>query len=326
MLAILKKLDIVKLFLFAILIRLMLMPFFFHPDIKTYNYQSSFLKEGVFNIYIYLIDNREKLTLKEEFVYFPLTYFFLGGYQILSTPFLGNNFSDWLSDGSAGAIDKVGVFRYLFILKIPYLIFDLAIPFLLIKLFNDFKLKRQVFILWLFNPFSLGLIYIFSNVDIIPLFFSLISLLLFINKRIILSGLFLGLAASFKAYPLIFVPFMFIFLGNTKERLKFVTIIVSTVLLCILFFWSNEFIHSALISSLTTRIAFPNIPIGFGESLMVGIISLLILFLTGLINKNVSKVWDYLLAALLLIFSTIHYHIQWLLWIMPFVVIFHILK
>src|SRR5581483_3617962 len=85
----------------AILLRLLIMPFFFHPDIKTYSYQVSFLQKGILNIYSYLPENKAELPLKEEFVYFPLTYFTLGIYQIIASPFLGPDFYSWVSNASA---------------------------------------------------------------------------------------------------------------------------------------------------------------------------------------------------------------------------------
>lgn len=320
------ELDLIKVFLLAILIRLLIMPFYFHPDIKTYSWQSSFLRDGVFNIYTYLIDNKQKLPLKEEFVYFPLTYFFLGTYQIVASPILGTNFKSWLSDASSEAVNTIGTFRYLFILKFPYLILDLLIPFLLIKFFKDKKEKKEVFLLWLFNPISIAIIYIFSNIDIIPVTLTLISLLLFKNKRIFLSALVLGVAAGFKAYPLVLLPFILLFTNNFKDLIKMLVVPIGTVILIIFLFWSTAFLNSALISGLTTRIAFPAIPIGFGESLIIGILSLSTLFFAGLTEegKKLNQLWLYLLMTLLLVFSGIHYHVQWLLWIMPFLVIFSI--
>lgn len=315
-----------NLLILAILLRFLIMPFYFHPDIKTYHFQSSFLKKGILDIYSHLQKNKEILPLKEEFVYFPLTYFFLGTYQIIASPFLGSEFDSWLSDASSESINKVGSFRYLFVLKLPYLFFDLIIAFLLIRFFNDERNKRQAFILWLFNPFSLAIIYIFSNVDIIPVFLSLVSLLLFKNKRLLLSGFILALAVGFKAYPILFLPFLLIFVKDLKDRLLMTGITLGTVLVIIAPFWSKAFLDSALVSSLTTRLAFPGIGIGFGEALMVGIVLLSALFFTLLVsnNRNVDSIWYYLLSVLLVIFSSIHFHIQWLLWIMPFLIIFYI--
>ena len=96
----LKLPNILNLFLLAILIRLLLMPFYFHPDIKTYHFQSSHLQKGVFNIYSYLTENKQNLPIREEFVYFPLTYLFLGTYQIAASPLLGGDFNNWLSYAS----------------------------------------------------------------------------------------------------------------------------------------------------------------------------------------------------------------------------------
>lgn len=325
MFTVLKELNLTKLFILAIIIRLLIMPFYFHQDIKTYNWQSSFLKSGVFNIYTYLTDNKEKLPLKEEFVYFPLTYLFLGTYQAIVSPVMGSDFNNWLSDASSQVLDRAGTFKYLFILKFPYLILDLIIPFLIIKFFKDIKQKRKAFIIWLFNPISLTLIYIFSNVDIIAVILSLISILLFRNKKIFLSGLILGLAAGFKAYPLLFLPFLLLFTDRTREVVKMVAVSLGTLILIILPFWSQAFLNSALISGLTTRIAYPSIPLGFGESLMVGVLTLVALFFAGLTTagRKATKAWLMIFIALLFIFSGIHFHIQWLLWIIPFVIIFY---
>lgn len=328
MIKILKELGMVKLFLLAILIRLLIMPFFFHPDIKTYNWQSSYLKNGIFNIYSYLVVNKQDLPLKEEFVYFPFTYFFLGTYQIIVSPVLGANFQNWLSDASAQAVDRLGTFRYLFILKFPYLILDLVIPFLLIRFLKDTKSKKEVFTLWLFNPVSIAIIYIFSNIDIIPVTLTLISLLLFIDKRILLGAAFLGIAAGFKAYPMLLLPFILLFTSNYKDVAKILFVSIGILIAVILPFWSSAFLNSALISGLTTRIAFPGIPLGFGESLMIGILILTVLFFAGFteVGKKLNRLWLYILMVLFLLFSGIHYHIQWLLWIMPLISIFFVFQ
>lgn len=325
MFKILTQLNLTKLFILAILIRLLIMPFYFHPDIKTYHYQASFLRDGIFNIYTYLTNNKDKLPFKEEFVYFPLTYFFLGTYQIIAAPVLGSNFDDWLSDASSQSVERIGVFRYLFILKFPYLLFDLTIPFLLIHFLKDIKQKKEIFILWLFNPISIAIIYIFSNIDIIPVTLSLISLLLFKNKRILLSGLILGLAAGFKAYPLLFLPFFLLYTNKYTDLVRLAAVSLGSTILIIALFWSTAFLNSALISGLTTRIAFPGIGLGFGESLMVAVLLLSGLFLMGLTEngKRLNNVWLCMFLVLLLLFSSIHFHIQWLLWIMPFLVLFY---
>jgi len=41
----------IKLLFLAVALRLLVSAFLYHPDIKTFNFQSSFLKKGVVDIY-----------------------------------------------------------------------------------------------------------------------------------------------------------------------------------------------------------------------------------------------------------------------------------
>lgn len=319
----------IKILSLAILIRLLIMPFYFHPDIKTFNFQSSFLKQGVYDIYSHLVESREKLPLKEEFVYFPLTYFFLGGYQFLISPLLGEGFSDWLYDASQTASERVGVYKYLFLLKLLYLFFDIALGLLLMQFFKTPQQKKKALLFWLFNPFSILLIYGFSNIDIVPTFISFASVLLFLRKKIVLSALLIGVAAGFKAYPLLFIPFFLIYANTFKQRILILLVSLGSFFVIIAPFISKQaFIQSTMVSGLTTRIFFPSFGIGFGETLMLPVLASVALFFFGLLkeNKKDEDIWKYLLALLLLIFSFIHYHIQWLVWIMPFLIMLIIHK
>jgi hypothetical protein len=135
-----------KLLLLAIVLRLLVSAFIFHPDIKTYSFQASFLKKGVFNIYSYLVENKKTLPLKDGFVYFPLTYLTLGGYQAVLSPVFGSGFDSWLSDAGVNSfIGNSQIFKYLVLLKLPYLVLDIAIAFLLMRFFESKEEKKKVF-------------------------------------------------------------------------------------------------------------------------------------------------------------------------------------
>ncbi|KPJ70859.1 hypothetical protein AMJ51_00745, partial [Microgenomates bacterium DG_75] len=47
--------------LMALFIRFLLMPFLYHPDIKSHHFHFYFLSQKVFNIYQYLADNIQNL-------------------------------------------------------------------------------------------------------------------------------------------------------------------------------------------------------------------------------------------------------------------------
>ncbi len=315
-----KTLSVKWLFIIAIVIRLFIAPFFYHPDIKTYNYQASFLKQGVFDIYSYLALHKHQLPLKEEFVYFPVTYFVLGGWQFLMQPFFGSEFDSWLGNAGQSFLDQSGTYRYLFLLKVPYLIVDLLIAFVLFALVKDKIQKRKVLLFWLFNPLSILLLYVYSNVDIYPVLFILLTLLFFKKERFILSALFLGIAAAFKAFPLLLVPFIVPFIPQMKNKILFAVISLGVFILSIAPFLPSEaFRNATLVSGLTTRIFFNNIHIGFGEYLMVPIILLSALFYITLQFKQYlfEKLVVVSFLVFLFIFASIHFHIQWLLWIVP---------
>jgi hypothetical protein len=316
-----------KLLILAIFLRLLVAAFYFHPDIKTYNFQASFLRHGVFNIYTYLVNNKATLPIKEEFVYFPLTYLTVGGYQGIIAPVLGKGFDSWLSSANVnGFVKDPGIFKYLLALKLPILAADVAIAYLLMKFFDDRKDKKKAFVFWLFNPFTIVIFYIFSNVDIYPVVLTITALLLAKRNKLILSSLILGVAAGFKLYPILLVPFLFLKAGSLKEKLLVIVAPAVTLGIVTSPFLSSAFIQSAAISGLTTRILNPGFSIGFGEFNIVGLTGLVALFFYGfLIDKKINLL-NYWIAVFLLIFSFSHFNVQWLAWVAPFLVILSVQK
>lgn len=316
-----------KLLILAILLRILVAVFIFHPDIKTFNFQASFLRHGIFNIYSYLINNKENLSLKENFVYFPLTYLTLGSYQAVVAPILGSGFDGWLANAdSFGVVTDQNIFKYLIILKIPYLILDIVTAFIFLNYFEDKKNGKKAFTFWLFNPFTIFIIYAFGNVDIFPVVLVLLSLVFIKNEKKTLAALMLGLAAGFKIYPLLFVPFLFVSGKTLKEKMKLAIIPFGVFGFVSLPFLSSAFLESTLISGLTTRLFNPGINVGFGESIIVGLMLLSFLFFYCLLIDKKPNIFNYFLATLLIIFSFSHFHIAWLLWVSPFAIILAVKK
>ncbi|MFZ3302002.1 MAG: hypothetical protein WA152_04790 [Microgenomates group bacterium] len=306
----------------ALVLRLLVSTLLFHPDIKTFNFQSSFLQNGVTDIYTYLVNNKATLPLKEEFVYFPLTYFTLGGYQAVISTILGPDFGNWLKDADTNSIvNNPKVFIYLLFLKLPLLIMDFAIGYLLIKLINDEKKKEDVLTLWLFNPFTVILIYAFSNIDLYAVLLTVIAFLYIKQEKLLKASIFIGLAASFKLYPILFVPFLFLKAKNLKDQILSIVIPVVILIGVVVPFWSTAFVQSALISGLSTRIFSPGFTIGFGESVIVGLFLMSAMFFGGMLFGKKINLFSYFVSLLLIIFSFSHFHISWLLWIAPFLVI-----
>ena len=304
----------------ALLIRFLVMPFFYHPDIKTYHFQSSFLKKGVINIYKYLLDNRAKLPIKEEFVYLPGAYLFLGGYQFIVSPIMGQGFDNWLSDASQESFSTIGFNRYLFVLKLPYLLFDFLTLVVLLRFIKKDKLKKKLALIWLFNPFTIALLYVFSNIDVVATFFLLYSVFI-LRKRTFVAGLIMGLAASIKLYPIIALPFILVSLGSVRKVVLYILGVLTSFLILIMPFWSKEFVASAFVSGLTTRITSFGLNLGFGDSIFIPIVLLALIFLYYQSASKKLPLITILSALFIILVSAIHYHIQWLYWGMPFLAV-----
>lgn len=306
-----------RLLVLAIILRLLVAGFLFHPDIKTINFQASFLKKGVFNIYTYLVENKKSLTLKDDFVYFPLTYFTLGGYQWIASGVLGKGFESWLADaGSSTVVENPNIFKYLVVLKFPYLVLDVLIAFLLMKFFENKEDKRKAFVFWLFNPFTIIIIYAFSNIDIFSVVLTILSFLMIKKEKLFSASLLLGLASGFKLYPLLFIPFLFLVGRNLKEKIVLSITPLITFGIIILPFISKAFFQSALVSGLTTGI--------FTSDFATLALSFLF-FYAVLFDKKIN-LFNYWISMFLIIFSFALFHVQWLLWIAPFLVILSVKK
>lgn len=317
----------------AVLLRLLVSGLLFHPDIKTIAFQTSFLKDGVTDIYTHLTQNKASLTLKEEFVYFPLTYFTIGSYQSVLSYILGSEFDDWLKDANTNSVvNNSNIFNYLILLKLPLLIMDMAIAYLLLKFFKDKrslanenigkKMGERAFELWLFNPFTIILIYGFSNIDLYTVLLTLIAFLLLKQGKLIASLVVFGFAISFKLYPLLFLPILFTYAKSVKEKVQTILIPLGIFIATLIPFWSINFVNSALVSGLSTRIFSPNFDIGMGESMIIGLFLLSIMFCYAWVNEQKINLLYYFVVLLLILFSFSHFHISWLLWVSPFLVIF----
>lgn len=300
--------DIKIIFVFALILRFILAPLFFHPDIKTQNFHFQFLSRGVLNIYQYIETNKQELPYRDTFNYLPLTYLSFGLGQIILKLFLPVDFTTWLNDWGRFQNNYPNLFYFMLVLKVPYIFFDLSIGYLLYRLFD-----KKTLLFWLFNPFSLYFIYVLANFDIVPVFFTLLAYYFLKKNSSLLSFLFLGIATALKLYPLLFFPF-FIFYHPFKLKKVFVNtlIFLLPLLLTLLPFLSNSaFITAFSGSGLTQKILefkIQNIPV----YPLIYIIILSLYFFSK--NKNLEKSILYLFLAFIIF---VNFHAQWLLWFFP---------
>lgn len=309
--------------LLALLIRLILMPFLFHPDIKTQYYHARFLQKGVFNIYQYVKQNKETLGYKDTFNYPPLAYFLLGSWNVIISPFIGDSFNQWLVNWGEDWFTNPQIFRQLFLLKLPYLAFDFGIAYLLLRLVPD-KFRKKAMVVWLFNPVTLYIIYGLSNFDIIPTFLVLLSLFFYKEEKFWHSGISLGLAIAIKLYPILYLPFFAVPLLSSQKYKPVVGILGGA---SVTFFVTTAALlkdalsisNSGLLNlALDLKIPLP----GLGGLPVICLFYAAILFYSLIRKSWWMDLNFYILAATLALISIVKIHPQWFLWVIPFFIIY----
>lgn len=315
------KLSIIdlRLIILAIIIRLLLMPFLYHPDLKTQYFHANFLGRGNLNIYQFLRQNISTLPYKDTFNYPPLTYYLQGSWAMMVSPLLGDNYQKWLFDWGETGFTSREIFTQLFVLKIPYLILDIIVGLTIWKIL-PIKRAQLGLIIWLFNPLSLYIIYGLSNFDILPVALSFLGYYFFVKQKYSRSAVFWGLSISTKLYPLLFVPFLVLVMyrmTNIKTIVKFM-LTIAVVFLGFVIWQLPDFLsisNSGLVGLiledvivLPGNIHMPVFAIGY----------LLVLGAFFALKLNGETVILGILAVCFLIFGLSHYHAQWFLWGLPF--------
>ena len=115
----------------------------------------------------------------------------------------------WLSIAALiGELIK-GLNFLVFLIKLPVIISDVVIAFLLYRIGVEFGFseRRSMFLLysWLFNPVVIYISSVWGMFDSLPVLTTLLALLFTIRNRITLPGILLGLGAALKLYPVLFI-------------------------------------------------------------------------------------------------------------------------
>ncbi|HPN32018.1 MAG TPA: hypothetical protein PKY81_13790 [bacterium] len=302
-----------KWILIGVLLRILVMPFFAHPDIVWINAGPSQLSNRIWNIYSHHGDGQNIHLFK----YPPLTYFILGINYFAFKPFLHNieyfdnlkdfnTFNDWMINP--------GIFQSLFFLKLIFLFADAAIGFLL---YFTFKENYNTTIkYWALSPLALYSVFMYGQFDILPAAFIIGAIFLFRKERFEYCFLLLGIGGMMKHFPFLTLPVFLLCVpcGFGKKIVLSAISIFPYIFLSLPFLNSRSFIEDVFINSS-----------GYLTSMRYFLAGYIAIIFINFITTFFFKVdrfyclikFSYLILSYYLICS--EFHPQFIIWIAPLI-------
>jgi hypothetical protein len=313
----------------GVALRLVLMPITFHPDLLVHSYAGYFFAyQWQLNIYDFLAHLPTTHPLVQHynyadlFIYPPLTYYTFGIFRLLVKPFADPNYIPWVWSHLGSLYSNKELYLHLFLFKLPYLFFDIALGFILSNFFKGQKKKKLTFSLWMFNPVTIYATFMMGQFDLLPAFFTILAIYLIQKGHKVWSVFSLGVAACYKIYPLFFVvPAAFIEGDKFWEKIKLIALgFAPYILFALPFISSPAFREMVLFNAKDQKMLFMVFMLTGAEGVYPFIIGLIIIFFISYFAGKGRDITYYFLAILLLFYSVTSYHPQWFLWVAPLLI------
>lgn len=217
------------------------------------------------------------------------------------------------------------ILRTLFILKTPFLLFDLLCGLLFLRFFPDLKQKIRVFAFWWLNPLTIFIFYLQGRGNYLWfLFLFLISVWFWKQKKFLWSFLALGGAISLRIYPLFFLPVYFFLLNRPWiKKIKFVLVALLPLIadMSIMKLWAEKsFISAGRFPSFPSTLATAVLNLGspvHQASLLLALMVLFYLYLMG--AEKLRRSWralaDLSFLSLLPMLALGYFHQQTYIWV-----------
>lgn len=309
------RLSYLKWIVIGLLLRLIFISITLHGDLLHMNWTAHFLTyQG------YLIPG--------EMRHPPLLYYTMSFFQLLFKPVM-----PLYADGLSPAISWTQgphLFWYLFLLKSYYLIFDLGVAFLLLRLIKDGKKRLLAFRLWMLNPVVIFTSYFQGQFDVVPTFFVVLSLYYIVKNKLASSFFWLGIGAALKNFPFFFLIPAIILLGKTKVK-KLTFLLLGTVPYLVLMYpylGALGFKDNVMTTKYNQTFLNFRFSLGAFDTVYVFVVGYtLILIFTYFYSQtkesedSFRRLWQTTLVICLWLYATSLFHPQWFVWVMPLLIL-----
>ncbi len=223
---------------------------------------------------------------------------------------------------------NTAVIPLLTIYKLPMILADLAMIWLLPKFFKKTKNKRLAQLVWAFNPLAIFVSSVMGQVDIVIAFFLALALYFFQQRKLYLALTFISLSALIKPIGLILLPLVLI--PQIRQKHYRQTLLLgltglSVYVLGILpFLRSASYRYYALFAEQINKSTYAGISIASGTDIPWFFILYLLILLLFWSQKISFKTAFGTTLLSSLVFT--HFHPQWLVWVTPWLVISSVRK
>jgi hypothetical protein len=306
-------------FLLGLGLRLLLMPLALHIDPR-------FTGDIVgLNQYAHLLVYDASSSLRAAPLYPPLAYYTIALFQILLHPLVGAPIPLEIF-GRESAIDLLGgsgIFRLLFSFKIWYLLFDFGSAYLLYRVFRHDRRKAHLALaFWLLNPILIYGAYVHGQFDVVPVFFTVLSLYLASRERPAWAVFFLGVAACYKNYAFFFLPLAILILSQSWRKRLLLLFVGTVPYFLFLFPRLTEYTHS--VSGYGDWFFKVGYDVGFGGLVYIffALYAALLWYLSHRNARTYEGLWRACFAILLVYYQLSYFDLHYWAWIVPFAAIY----
>lgn len=333
-----------KWILIGLALRLILMPITVHPDIRVFDLGAYLIsqKGEVFSFYDYLsgLDSNDPLLRTyppDALNYPPLAYLVPAAFMTLLRPFYNFSFNSLFLEDMGQTYQKAALYQTLFLLKLPYLLFDGLLAYLLYLILSGKKgelrqsagkqaasVGGQAFKLWMLNPITLYATFAIGQIEIFTILSIIIALWFALKNKKEAAVMVLGVGGAFKLFPLLLLPIFALVLEKRlwqRIRLSLIGLAPYLAIIAPYLLFSPMYRQAAFLTGQTQKMLYMDLPVSGAESLPVFALGYFaLLFLANRLSGKKDFLWKLILVMLLLFFSVTHYHPQWFLWITPFLI------
>ncbi len=213
----------------------------------------------------------------------------------------------------------------LLLYKLPMILADLACLFLIAKFFVDKKLKKLAQLFWALNPVVIFVSSVLGQVDIFIALLLMLGYYNLKNGKLFTSILLVSLSALIKPIGLILLPFFILPKESMGQSLvsSLRSVFLGGVIYVVgilPFLHSNAYKHYALFADQIGKSTFAGISISAGTVIPFFFIGLVLSYF--LYTNNKKTLLSALLLALMSSLFFTNFHPQWLVWLIPFLVIY----